>query len=248
MLDLTSEANAASSNQEPPELQNKKDERDDKGINIGVWILLSFAILTLIATAIKGFIPIDILEVAFWAGLALLWHKKKIVSHGSKAVVGILAILVAFGEGYSVALHKSGSYTYLQMGSHQIRIDNGAGRTDQLWTTGWKPISFDRPTSEMNIFDAIFTVPLRNGRWEGERVCFDVQNNSGYIIKAIDVSVKVTPKATTDPPTTLPVVLHPEVFGLLDIGDDDRFCGTVGAFPGSADWSYDVQKYTGWKK
>jgi len=234
--------------QEPSESQNKKDERDGKGIDFGFWILLSFATITLIGTAIRGFIPLDIIEVAFWAALALLWHKKKIVSQGSKAAVGILAILVAFGEGYSEARHKSGSYTYLQMGNYQVRVDSSAGRTDRLWSTGWKPISFDREASEMNVIDAIFSAPLSNGQWVGERICFDVQNNSNYIIKAIDVSVKVTPKSTTDSPTTLPIVLHPQVFGLLDTGDEDRFCGTAGAFPGLAEWSYDVQKYTGWKK
>src|ERR1035437_7110657 len=235
-------------------LQDKKNEREDEEINIGVWVFLSFAILTLIATTIKGFVPLDLLEVAFWAVLAWFWHKKKIVSQVSRVVVGILAILVAFGEGYSVARHSTTSYTYLQMGSHQIRIDNSVGRTDQLWTTGWKPISYDRPASEISLgesshlLDGIWLIPLSNGRWTGQRICFDVQNKSTYVLKSIEILVTVTPKSASEPPTKFSVVMHPEVYGLLDVGDNDTFCGTVVTFPGQAEWSYDFQRYVGWKR
>jgi hypothetical protein len=242
------ETNAAGGAPEMPESQRRGDERGNEVVTIEVWVFLSFAALTLIPTAIKGFVPLDLLEVAFWAGLAWFWHKKKIASQLSRVIVGILAILVAFGEGYSVARHSTTSYTYLQMGTHQVRIDNAAGRTDQLWTTGWKPMSFDRPAGEINAIQGIFDIPLSNVRWEGQQICASIQNNSDYVIKSIEILVKVTPKSTAASASELSVVMHPEVYGLLDIGDEDNFCGAAETYPGNAEWSYQVQKYEGWKR
>jgi hypothetical protein len=249
-----SKSSADGSISELPESRCGSNTREGEVINIGIWVFLSFAILTLVATAMKGFVPLDLLEVAFWAGPAWFWHKKKIVSQRSRVVVGVLAVLVAFGEGYSVARHSTTSYTYLQMGSHQIRIDNSAGRTDQLWTTGWKPISYDRPASEISLsesshlLDGIWPIQLSNGRWEGQRICFDVQNKSTYVLKSIEISVIIAPKSASDSPVKFSVVMRPEVYGLLDVGDNDSFCGTAVTFPGQAEWSYDFQSYTGWKR
>jgi hypothetical protein len=250
--DPVSEINAAGGAPEIPKFQADKLDREEAGTNIGVWVLLSFAVLTLIATAVKGFVPLDLLEVAFWAGLAWFWYKKKIVSQVSRVVVGILAILVSFGEGYSVGRHSTASYTYLQMGNRQIRIDNSAGRTDQLWSTGWKPMSYDRPPinimSEGNLFDIINEIHIQNGQWSGEEICFDVQNESSYVLKSISVLVTVTPKSNAESPSKLAVVLRPRVMGLLDAGDDGPLCGTAAPFPAQAEWSYEPQSYMGWKR
>jgi hypothetical protein len=217
--------------------------------NAGSITLGAVAFICLVLGAVQGFIPIFLIEGAAFGGLSWLCAAKWPLSRAVHSMVFVASLLLAGLVGVTLDQDTFGPrYRYLSQGSTELRVDEKAGRTDRLWTTGWKPISFDRPPSEMNVIDAIFTVPLTNGRWEGERVCFDVQNKSNYIIKAIDATVKVTPKSTSDSSTSLPIVLRPQVFALLDVGDDDRFCGTAGAFPGSADWSYDVQKYTGWKK
>lgn len=247
MDSLFSQANDAANATDPPGSQDEKGGKEGAELSIGVWIFLSFAILTLIATAIKGFVPLDLLEVAFWAGVAWFWHKKKIVSRRSKIIVGIFAVLVAGGEGYSTGRYQTG-YTYLQEGNIQFRIDKRFGRTDRLWSNGWKPVSFDRPTDKINIIDAIFQIPLTNTRWEGQRICFDVQNKSDYVIKSIALSVTITPKSPSATPTKLSVLSHPEVYGLLDSGDDDRFFGTATTFPVDAEWSYVVEEFTGWKR
>lgn len=247
MNSLFSETDASADSPDPLEKEDQKTAGEHTGINAGVWVFLSFAALTLIATTIKGFVPLDLLEVAFWACLAWFWHKKKIASQTSKIIVGILAVLVAGGEGYSIGHYQTG-YTYLQEGNTQFRIEKRTGRTDRLWTNGWKPVSLDRPTDKIDVLVGIFAIPLTNGRWEGSRVCFDVQNKSDYIIKSIALSVTITPKSHTDTPTKLAVLLHPEVYALLDSGDDDRFCGTATTFPGDAEWSYAVEEITGWKR
>jgi hypothetical protein len=246
MNSLFSETNTTNA-PDSPLPQDQKAEEENTGVNVGVWIFLSFAALALIATAIKGFVPLDLLEVAFWVGLAWLWHKKKIANQTSKILVGILAVLVAGGEGYSIGHYQTG-YTYLQGGNIQFRIDKHSGRTDRLWSNGWKPVSIERPTDKINVLDGIFLIPLTNGQWEGQRVCFDVQNKSDYIIKSIALSVTITPKSNADTPTKLSVLSHPEVYGLLDSGDSDRFCGTAITFPGNAEWSYAVEEFTGWKR
>ena len=248
MQHISRETDAPSDTSEAQNVVSDGRGSDAQDLSVGTWIFASFAVLSLIATAVRGLIPLDLLGVAFWAGLAWLCYARKIVGQTPRVLAGVLAVLVAFGEGYSIARHGTPSYKYLQMGSHQIRVDNAAGRTDQLWTTGWKPISFDRPASEMNLIDGLFTVPLSNGRWEGERICFNLQNKSDYVIRSVEVSVTVKPKSPADSPTKLSVLLRPEVFGLLDVGDDDSFCGTAGVFPDGAAWSYEAQKYMGWKR
>jgi hypothetical protein len=52
----------------------------------------------LLVSIIKGLVPIYLLEAVGWAGLAWYWQKKNTHSELAKAIVIVLAVLVAIGE------------------------------------------------------------------------------------------------------------------------------------------------------
>jgi hypothetical protein len=75
-----------------------KGSENDRSNKIGTYVFGAFAILTLFGTAIKGFVPFDLMESAAWAGAAWYWHKKKTHSELAKAIVIVFAAFVVIGD------------------------------------------------------------------------------------------------------------------------------------------------------
>jgi tetratricopeptide (TPR) repeat protein len=70
---------------------------------IGTYVFGSFAVLALVVSIVKGIVPIYLFEAAVWAGAAWYWHRIKTHSELAKAIVIVLAALVAIGEVIQVA-------------------------------------------------------------------------------------------------------------------------------------------------
>lgn len=75
----------------------------DKSNRIGTWVFGAFSVIALLVSIIKGLVPIYLAESAIWAGAAWYWHKKKTHSELAKAIVIILAALIAIGEVIQIA-------------------------------------------------------------------------------------------------------------------------------------------------
>jgi hypothetical protein len=69
-----------------------------KANEIGTYVFGTFSAISLLVSLIKGIEPIYLLESAGWAGAAWYWHRKKMHSQVSKAIVVGLAVLVGLGE------------------------------------------------------------------------------------------------------------------------------------------------------
>ena len=67
-------------------------------IRLGTLVFGAFSAISLLVSIVKGLVPIYLLEAAGWAGLAWYWQKKKTHSELAKAIVIVLAVLVAIGE------------------------------------------------------------------------------------------------------------------------------------------------------
>jgi TPR repeat protein len=70
---------------------------------IGTYVFGAFSVIALLVSLIKGIVPIYLLESAIWAGAAWYWHRKKTHSELAKAVVIVLAALIAIGEVIQIA-------------------------------------------------------------------------------------------------------------------------------------------------
>jgi hypothetical protein len=92
-----------------PELQPVTDTPIDESPTIkdgvagtaaraGTLVFAAFAAISLLVSIIKGLVPIYLFEAAGWAGAAWYWQKKKTHSELAKAIVIVLAVLVAIGE------------------------------------------------------------------------------------------------------------------------------------------------------
>jgi hypothetical protein len=98
----------------PPEVEAVEQEQTDQQIQtesgktdrsneIGTYVFGSFAVLALVVSIVKGIVPIYLFESAVWAGAAWYWHRKKTHSELAKAIVIVLAALIAIGEVIQVA-------------------------------------------------------------------------------------------------------------------------------------------------
>jgi hypothetical protein len=67
-------------------------------IRVGTLIFGAFSAISLLVSIVKGLVPIYLLEAAGWAGVAWYWQEKKTHSDVAKAIVIVLAVLVAIGE------------------------------------------------------------------------------------------------------------------------------------------------------
>jgi hypothetical protein len=223
---------------------------------IGTFVFASFAALSLIVSLAKGIVLIYLIEALFWAAIAWVWHKKKPANRTANVIIVTIAVAVAVCEGYVVGTHQlSDSYTYLKQGNTQLRVNARLGRTDRLTSTGWQPVSFDGPESIVQSADAVWLVILTNGEWKsgflgtGGNVCFDVRNNSRYVLDYVTILVSLTPKPADADSVGDHVKLKPEVGGLLDIGKESRFCADAPRFfPRDANWSYTLETVAGWKQ
>jgi hypothetical protein len=97
-----------------PELQPVTDNPTDESsmvqdgvagsaVRAGTLVFAAFAAISLLVSIIKGLVPIYLFEAAGWAGAAWYWQNKKTHSEQAKAIVIVLAVLVAIGEVIHVA-------------------------------------------------------------------------------------------------------------------------------------------------
>jgi hypothetical protein len=70
---------------------------------IGTYVFGAFAVISLLVSIIKGVVPIYLVESAVWAGAAWYWHRAKSHSELGKAIVIVIAVLVAIGEVIHIA-------------------------------------------------------------------------------------------------------------------------------------------------
>jgi hypothetical protein len=70
---------------------------------IGTYVFGAFALTSLLVSLIKGVVPIYLLESTIWAGAAWYWHRAKTHSELRKAIVVVIAVLVAVGEVIHIA-------------------------------------------------------------------------------------------------------------------------------------------------
>ena len=224
----------------------------------GTFVFGGLSLLTLAICFAKGIVPIYLAEAALWAALALLWHKKHVTSPAANGTVLLLAVALAAGEGFLIGRQPTESYTYLQQGNFQFRVNAHSGRTDRLTIAGWEPVSFDKPaetlTSELLGF--LFGLELKNGAWTagpfnvgpGE-ICFDMENKSDYVIRDVTVAINLDPKpadaARTDDSVTLTKVGN----GLLGKSATSKFCGKAPRkLPDGSNWSFTLVSASGWKE
>jgi hypothetical protein len=221
--------------------------------NIGTFVFASFAVLSLVVSFVKGVVPIFIIEAGLWGGLAWYWNRKKPKSQAATAIVLLLAVVVVAAEGYSLLRKFEGpNYTYLQQGNAQYRVDNAAGRTDRLTSTGWTAVSFDRPPEPIVVGDLIFGLTLNKGEWDPilKQICFDASNNSDFVLQNFTIIVSLNPKPADDNPFDDIVTLKGYGGGLLDKGKSSLSCGPAPkTYPaGSTTWSYVLSSGSGWKE
>lgn len=70
---------------------------------IGTYVFGAFSVVSVLVSFIKGIVPIYLGEAAIWAACAWYWHRKKTHSDLAKAIVIVLAALVAVGEVIQIA-------------------------------------------------------------------------------------------------------------------------------------------------
>ena len=87
-----------------------EDVAKDRSNKIGTYVFGAFSAIALLVSLIKGIVPIYLVEAAVWAGVAWYWHRTKTHSELAKAIVIVLAALVAVGEVIQIASEfRSGS-------------------------------------------------------------------------------------------------------------------------------------------
>ncbi len=70
---------------------------------IGTYVFGAFSAISVIVSIAKGLVPIYLVEAAIWAGCAWYWHRKKMHGELARAIVIVLAILIAVGEIIGIA-------------------------------------------------------------------------------------------------------------------------------------------------
>ena len=93
----------AEAEQQIQEQQPAEISTANKSNEIGTWVFGAFSVIALLVSIIKGIVPIYVIESAIWAGAAWYWHSKKTHSELAKAIVIVLAALIAIGEVIQVA-------------------------------------------------------------------------------------------------------------------------------------------------
>lgn len=228
----------------------------------GTIVFAAFSGISLLICLAKGIVPIYLGESVLWAAVAWYWHKKSPWSETATGIVLLVAVGVAAGEGYVLGRQSLGNnYTYLTQRDLHYRVNAVSGRTDVLaGTRGWEPVSFNS-TPETIPPDEARSIILSGGSWKNGTydaglICFDVQNNSHYVLQQVAISVSLNPK-----PPEVNCNFADQILGggcegvilkgsfLLDEGKADQFCGNAPRpFPAGAAWSYATGIMTGWKR
>ena len=73
-------------------------------IKTGTYVFATFAALSFVVSAIKGFVPIYLLESVGWTALAVYWQSRTTHNKTSEVLVVFLALAVAVGEITEIAL------------------------------------------------------------------------------------------------------------------------------------------------
>lgn len=116
-----------------PEVESVDKESTDEQIlsiisptskfnEIGTYTFGAFAAITLVVAIVHGIRPIELIETAIWAGSAWYWHSKKTHSELAKAVILVIAALVAIGEIISVVHHYNEPDTNSRQANHSSEI------------------------------------------------------------------------------------------------------------------------------
>jgi ribosomal protein L35AE/L33A len=72
-------------------------------VNIGTYVFGAFSAISILTSIARGIVPIYLVEAAIWAGCAWYWHRKRSHSELAKAIIIVLAVLIAIGEVVSIA-------------------------------------------------------------------------------------------------------------------------------------------------
>ncbi len=126
----------------PPEVQSVTNTLTDESepirdgvagtaIRVGTLVFGTFSAISLLVSIVKGLVPIYLLEAAGWAGLAWYWQKKKTHSELAKAIVIVLAVLVAIGEVVHIVSQLSAE-------PRQVAVDT-SHRLDDLFPASTPP-------------------------------------------------------------------------------------------------------------
>jgi hypothetical protein len=96
-------------------------------IQTGTIVFGVFSVISLVVSIIKGVVPIFLLEAAGWAGVAWYWQSRKTHSETAKAVVIVLAVLIAIGEVIHIASQTNSKATaptvsdpFAAYGGHEV--------------------------------------------------------------------------------------------------------------------------------
>jgi hypothetical protein len=126
----------------PPEVQSVTGTLTDESgpirdgvagtaIRVGTLVFAAFSAISLLVSIVKGLVPIYLLEAAVWVGVAWYWQKKKTHSELAKAIVIVLAALVAIGEVVHIASQLSSE-------SKQTAVEN-SHHLDDLFPASTPP-------------------------------------------------------------------------------------------------------------
>jgi tetratricopeptide (TPR) repeat protein len=97
-----------------------KDGETGTAIRVGTLVFGAFSAISLLVAMSKGFVPIYLLEAAGWAGVAWYWQKKKTHSELAKAIVIVLAVLIAIGEVVHIASQPESQSKQIPAGEDDI--------------------------------------------------------------------------------------------------------------------------------
>lgn len=225
--------------------------------NAGSITLGVAALICVVLGVVQGFIPIFLIEGVAFAGLAWLCAAKWPLRQSLHSVVLVGSLLIAGLAGVTLDQDTFGPrYRYLSQGPTELRVDEKAGRTDRLGSSGWHPVAFDKAAEQLPSSDFLaFDFALKDGHWgpnwpSGNEICFTFENPSGYVIKTLSVQIEVKDKDGKEAKDASQIVgLAREGGGLIDTGETSRVCAPApGNFPEGGNWSYTYVGAYGWKR
>lgn len=244
-------------NREMPTNRKPPARVDSLGI-----IFAALAILSAGLSVLNGILPIYAIIAIIWGALAWYSIYKPVTSRIAIAVIVLCAVLCSGLEGFALGQRFGrDSYSYLSQKNAQYRVNQRSGRTDRLTDRGWRPVSFDSKAEEIPNADLSFAIRMKHGEWNNlspfstRKICFDVQNDSDFVIADIGINAFVRSKGgdSSDKKNLLQgdnsVRLTSSTGYLLDIGEQAQFCGPAPRDLSSDEtWDYSPQPLRGWKK
>lgn len=231
-------------------------------LSVETIVLGVLAVTCITLGALQGFIPIFLIEGVAFGGLAWLCIARRSMSVALRSVVFVVSVLLAGLVGVTLDQDTFGPrYRYLSQGSAQYRIDEKAGRTDRLGSSGWIPVAYDRDAHEIPIGTKPFdqglgstgTIPLTRGAWtppsgfggSSGKICFLAANSSGYVVDRIVIDVALKSKSNA----AQPVILKSLSGGLVAVGATGLLCGDAPQGMSASDsWTYSDEHAYGWKR